>query len=73
MKVSGAGQQAPPPPPPAKGFKQDVYHFADGGQVILQWPEGMSKESCEEFKDWIALELRKIGRAASGGAGGSSQ
>lgn len=48
---------------PQRGFKQDVYNFADGGQVILQWPEGMSPESFEEFKDWIALELRKISRA----------
>src|SRR6185503_3991708 len=31
-----------------KSFKQDVYHFADGGQVILQWPEGMSPESFDE-------------------------
>lgn len=50
-------------PATSKGFKQDVYHFVDGGQVILQWPEGMSKENFEEFEDWIKLELRKIARA----------
>lgn len=54
---------AKPQAMPQRGFKQDVYNFADGGQVILQWPEGMSPESFEEFKDWIALELRKISRA----------
>lgn len=57
--------QNPAIPPAAahKGFKQDVYNFADGGQVILQWPEGMSKESFAEFQDWIALQVRKIARA----------
>jgi hypothetical protein len=52
------------PTTPQRGFKQDVYPFADGGQVILQWPEGMSKESFAEFEDWIALVLRKIARAS---------
>lgn len=64
---------ATPPAAITKSFKQDVYHFSDGGQVILQWPEGMSKESFEEFKDWIALEMRKICRAVSSGGEGSSQ
>lgn len=44
--------------------RQDVYNFADGGHVILQWPEGMSKESYAEFEDWIELQLRKIARAS---------
>ncbi|APV49014.1 hypothetical protein BWI17_04550 [Betaproteobacteria bacterium GR16-43] len=52
------------PVQPTRGFKQDVYNFADGGSVILQWPEGMSKESFEEFQDWIELQLRKIKRAS---------
>lgn len=52
------------PPAAAKSFKQDVYNFADGGQVILQWPEGMSRESFEEFEDWIELQVRKIARAS---------
>lgn len=44
-------------------FKQDVYNFADGGQVVLQWPEGMSAEDLEEFEEWIELQKKKIRRA----------
>jgi hypothetical protein len=62
-----------PPTPPAPtppsgevvvrkaGTKQDVFSL-DEGQVVLQWPDAMSKTSFEDFKDWIELQLRKIGR-----------
>lgn len=43
------------------GTKQDVFSL-DEGQVVLQWPEGMSETSYADFKDWIDLQLRKIGR-----------
>lgn len=44
------------------GTKQDVFSL-DEGQVVLQWPDGMSKNSFDDFKDWIDLQLRKIGRS----------
>lgn len=45
-------------------FKQDVYNFADGGQVILQWPEGMTADSFQEFEEWIDMQKRKIKKAS---------
>lgn len=52
----------PPVKPPAPGAKQDTFSL-DEGQVVLQWPSKMSKNSYEDFKDWIELQVRKIGRA----------
>jgi hypothetical protein len=54
--------QAQAPTDRKRGTKQDGF-WVDEGQVVLQWPDGMSKESYEDFKDWIDLQLRKIGRA----------
>ena len=42
-------------------FRQDVFTL-DEGQVILRWPEKMSESSYEDFKAWIELQVRKIGR-----------
>ena len=44
------------------GFRQDVFSL-DDGQVILRWPEKMSASSYEDFKDWIEIQVRKIGRS----------
>jgi hypothetical protein len=48
-------------PAPAPGVKQDVFSL-DEGQVVLQWPAKMSATSFQDFKDWIDLQIRKIGR-----------
>jgi hypothetical protein len=51
---------------PQSGFKQDVYNFADGdGQVILQYPDGITPDKFEEFEQWIALEINKIRKASA--------
>ncbi len=42
--------------------KQDVFTL-DEGQVVLQWPPNLSPESFQDLKDWLELQLRKIGRA----------
>jgi len=42
-------------------FRQDSFTL-DEGQVVLRWPEKMSAASYEDFKAWIELQLRKIGR-----------
>lgn len=42
--------------------KQDIFNM-DEGPAVLQWPSKMSAESFEEFKDWIELQMRKIGRS----------
>ena len=52
----------PPIKPPAQGARQDVFSL-DEGQVILQWPAQLSKESFEDFESWIELQLRKIKRS----------
>jgi len=43
------------------GVKQDVFALNEGN-VILSWPEGLSKESFEDLSDWVELVLRKIKR-----------
>jgi hypothetical protein len=35
------------------------------GSAVLQWPEQMSEEDYEDFKDWVELVLRKIKRAVT--------
>lgn len=53
---------APPAIKAAAGVKQDTFSL-DEGQVVLQFPEKMSPDSYEDFKDWIELQLRKIKRS----------
>lgn len=42
--------------------QQDTFTLSEG-QVILRWPSKMSQESFEDFKAWIELQVRKIGRS----------
>lgn len=60
------GQPPSPNVPPhvarTLSTKQDVFSL-DEGQVVLQWPDAMSKDSYEDFKAWIELQIRKIGRS----------
>ncbi|MCC7421501.1 MAG: hypothetical protein IT428_14550 [Planctomycetaceae bacterium] len=49
-------------PPAIPGRKQDVYTLEEG-DVILQWPSRLSRESYDEVKDWFDLLLRKLNRA----------
>lgn len=58
---------SPPLKPPAKrqmatGFKEDVFSL-DEGQVVLQWPDRLSKDSAADLQDWLELIGRKIKRA----------
>ena len=53
----------PPPPPPSFKMKQDTFTLSEG-DVVLQWPSGLSKESAEDIEDWLMLVLRKIKRSA---------
>lgn len=57
---------------PSAGMKQDTFTL-DEGQVTLQWPSQMSRESYEDFKAWLDLIAKKAKRAAdkSGSAHGS--
>jgi len=43
-------------------MNQDVFTLSEG-DVVLQWPAGLSPESFEDFKDWLRLIERKVGRA----------
>jgi hypothetical protein len=57
------------PPPQARalalekgpGMRQEVFTLAEG-DVVIQWPERISADSLEDFKDWLALLQRKISR-----------
>lgn len=42
-------------------MKRDVFAL-DNGQITVQWPESLSKDSFEDVKDWLAILERKIGR-----------
>lgn len=59
----GAAAPPPPPPPPPSGanMRQDTFSL-DEGLVVLQWPAQLSPESYKDLKDWMELQLRKIGR-----------
>lgn len=46
---------------PRAGTKQDVFSLKEG-DVTLQWPERLSKESFEDLDAWAKLILRKIQR-----------
>jgi hypothetical protein len=46
---------------PKVGMKEDVFTL-DEGEVVLQWPERLSKESFEDLETWMGLQLRKIKR-----------
>ena len=43
------------------GMKEDVFALTEG-DVVLQWPELLSKESFEDLKAWATIVLRKIER-----------
>jgi len=45
------------------GTKEDVFTLTEG-DVVLQWPSRISKESVQDFEDWIGLIVRKVKRAA---------
>ena len=42
-------------------MKEDVFALTEG-DVVLQWPELLSKESFEDLKAWATIVLRKIER-----------
>jgi hypothetical protein len=44
------------------GTKEDVFTL-DEGQVVLQWPEQLSKESFDDFESWLQLVIRKAKRS----------
>jgi len=44
------------------GMKQDTFNL-DEGEVVLQWPMRLSKESLEEFEAWLDLILRRARRS----------
>jgi hypothetical protein len=46
----------------SSGLKEDVFSL-DEGEVILQWPDRLSKTSAEDLQDWLELIGRKIKRA----------
>lgn len=60
----GPGSVTPPSPSPPGGanMRQDTFSL-DEGLVVLQWPAQLSPESYEDLKDWMGLQLRKIGRS----------
>ncbi len=60
------GTMMPPANPffqePSAGSMQDVYGLSEG-DVVLRWPEKLSKASFEEVSDWLDLIKRKLERS----------
>ena len=46
---------------PKPGMNNEVFTLSEG-EVVLQWPNQMSPESYEDFKDWLELITRKAKR-----------
>lgn len=44
------------------GMKEDVFSLKEG-DVVFQWPEGLSPESFEDLDAWAKIILRKIQRS----------
>lgn len=59
--VSPATQQAGD-----HAMKQERFAL-DNGDVIIQWPSNMSKESFEDFSDWLDILKRKVKRSVDRG------
>jgi len=56
-------QPKPPASPQvAVGHKRDTFSL-DQGQAALEWPEGLTSDSYEDFESWIQLQLKKIKRS----------
>ncbi len=62
LTLAGSGFQIPSNE--IQGMRHDVFALSEGN-VVMQWPEKMSAESYEDFKDWVELMLRKIKRVHS--------
>jgi len=60
--ISSSRQQVAAVMPAQSGYKQDVFSLLEG-EAVLRWPESLSKESYEDFKAWLELELRKVARS----------
>lgn len=45
------------------GMRQEIFTVAEG-DVTIQWPERLSADSLEDFKDWLHILERKITRSA---------
>ena len=43
--------------------REDVYTLAEGN-VILQWPANIGRESADDLRVWLDLVIRKIIRVA---------
>lgn len=62
LDTSGKQLAVTTPLPIQQGAKQDIFSL-DEGQAIIQWPANMSEDSFEDFKSWLKLLEKKIGRA----------
>jgi hypothetical protein len=51
--------------PKMQGTKEDTYTLDDGQAVVLQWPEAISPDECEDLELWLQMMIRKVKRAAT--------
>lgn len=50
------------PPKLSTNMRQETFAL-DNGEVTIQWPSKMSKESFEDFSDWLDILKRKVRRS----------
>lgn len=44
------------------GMNEDVFTLTSG-DIVLQWPANLTKDEYEDFKGWLKIMERKVGRA----------
>lgn len=42
--------------------REEVFVVPEGGEIILQYPAKLTTATFEDFKDWLNIAIRKIGR-----------
>ena len=48
-------------------MRQDTFSL-ETGDVVIQWPKEITKESYEDFVDWMEILKRKVGRCVKQGS-----
>ena len=43
-------------------YREDVFSLQEGN-VSIQWPSSLSRESYQDLADWLEILKRKIGRS----------
>jgi hypothetical protein len=48
------------------GVREEVFSVPSGGDIVVQWPDGLTIEDIADFEDWIKIFVRKAKRSIQG-------